>query len=321
MTHRTPKVVAMKSITLLLIGILSATAGVLADEGKPTSEPNVPFHISQLSPEQQELTNEISNELGWWTWSFISRFLIVEEPAAVVEGESLEVDRMVEEAFEHFDRHMNVELLFVRKVCDLPSHEMQSLTDSCQAVLKIAVRDFVLQFHERDESVTTPDEHAMVYRTPERIVLQVAECQLSAAQWETFSRELKARTAQRRRMTIHCLVARLDLDLLLSMAQREQFVKLFESRWQEAWGMSLSALTEQQNFMPELSTEDVATILNEMQKQKLVELNYSHDLNWDDEPLDLVAALDRVVTVEDDPADDARSDDGDEDETTPPMDH
>ena len=85
--------------------------------------------------------------------------------------------------------------------------------------------------------------------------------------------------------------------------------------------MSLSALTEQRNFMPELSTEDVATILNEMQKQKLVELNYSHELNWDDEPLDLVAALDRVVAIEDDLADDARSDDGDEDETAPPMDH
>ena len=311
----------MKSIALPLIGILSASALAWADDGQPVFDPNVPFHVSQLTIEQQGLANEIFNDLSWKAWSLVGRFLIVDEPANVVEDERLKIDQTVDEAFRVFDPYLNVELLFLRKVCDLPSHEMQSLADSSQAVLKLAVRDFVLHFHEHDDAAVRSDELAMIDRAPERVVLQVAECQLSAEQWEQFSREFNARMAQRRRMTIRCLVARLDLDLKLSITQREQFVTLFESSWHDSWAMSLNALTEQQNFMPELSAEEVATILSESQQQKLVELEYCHDPDGDAKLLDIEEALSRVIDVDVVPKDDEQADDENVNENTSPMDH
>jgi hypothetical protein len=56
-------------------------------------------------------------------------------------------------------------------------------------------------------------------------------------QQQRYVAECKKRDAYQRETAIHALVARLDRMLLLSSTQREQLLKLFESHWDEEWGV------------------------------------------------------------------------------------
>ena len=56
-------------------------------------------------------------------------------------------------------------------------------------------------------------------------------------QQQRYLAEGKKRDAHRKEAAIHALVARLDRMLVLSGSQREQFLKLFESNWDEEWGV------------------------------------------------------------------------------------
>ena len=52
-----------------------------------------------------------------------------------------------------------------------------------------------------------------------------------------YQAEVKKRAAHRRETAIHGLVARLDRMLMLSSSQRERLLKLFESNWDDEWGV------------------------------------------------------------------------------------
>ena len=64
----------------------------------------------------------------------------------------------------------------------------------------------------------------------------VEEC-ATPEQQGRYQAEAKKRDAHRRETAIHALVARLDRTLVLSSSQREQLLRLFESNWDEEWGV------------------------------------------------------------------------------------
>jgi hypothetical protein len=140
----------------------------------------------------------------------------------------------------------------------------------------------------------------------------VAECQLTPSQWTAFVAERQARAAQRKRVTILNLVTRLDSDLRLSPGQREQLSRLFETHWNEAWGHSLPALSNEEKFMPPLPQDEVIAILSETQWLVWSERDYvAENGGWENDPLGALADLDEAVA-----ADDEDTEPGEETETT-----
>ena len=230
--------------------------------------------------------------------------------AAVVDGE-LDVDE--------FRAMFKPELLFLRKVCEPSEAEFRALSLSCDASLPEIARQFVAEQNEEENEEQNeesdddqkPTQKRTIERKPfcqriQEAVAQAAECQLTPEKWSQYSAELKLRKAQRKRVAILSLVARLDHDLQLSSGQREQYVKLLEANWNDAWSHSLGAFAHESNFMPALPENDVFAILSPAQRVAFAELQYDDDTELlGDNSFDLLIDLEGDDPWEDDesPAD------------------
>lgn len=204
---------------------------------------------------------------------------------AVVDGE-LDVDEDLDE----FRAMLKPELLFLRKVCEPSEAEFRALSLSCDASLPEIARQFAAEQNEEENEEqneeSDDDQKRTQKRTIERkplrqriqeAVVQAAECQLTPEKWSEYSAELKLRTAHRKRVAILNLVTRLDHDLQLSSSQREQFAKLLEANWNDAWGQPLGTLADESNFMPSLPENDVVAILSPAQRVAFADLKYDDD--------------------------------------------
>ncbi len=269
----------------------------------------VPDRLVQFTPEQQEFACEVLDEIGWILLEAIQSYVNFENPAAdewVEGGLSVEFNSEVAE----FRAMLKPELLFVRKACDLPEPEFQTLSQSCEKSLSGVVEQFVAEQEQLEQELNNgkmpkTELKPLVQRIRES-VSQTAECQLTPEQWERCSTELQLRSAHRKRVAILSLVARLDHDLRLSATQREQFTKLFEDNWRESWGQSLGPYSEESSFMPDLAEEDVRPILSPTQFAVLSELPYDSEVsNWGDDSVgfELEELVDEVMADDDPPAD------------------
>jgi hypothetical protein len=287
-----------------ILGALSSLAvlvtlwGAFADDprdvefDRPAAAPPV-----QLTPEQREVVTEALDELGRNLLQAIRPFVKANEDQAAENGLILdEVNGILgvvhEFDLDEFQTMLRPELLFLRKVCELSESEFQTIRESCLASLPEANRQFAAEQEQRlrdERHGKSPSAEAKpaIQRVRES-VLQVAECQLTAEQWERYSIELQLRSAYRKRVAIHCLVARLDHDLRLTPTQREQFVTLLQKNWKESWSQSLGAYSDESNYMPELAQDEVRSILSPVQVAVLSELSYEADPDvWDDGSVDL----------------------------------
>lgn len=250
----------------------------------------------QFTPEQHELAAEVLDELGGVVWELLDPWLIFEE---VAQDDPMDFDAMLEEGLEEFLPSLNIELLFVRKAGDLSEAEFQALSNSSKDALKEKLGQLLLQQQAAENDRGPPIDESQLPRIAPDVVWQVAECQLNPSQWTTFVAERHARTAQRKRVTILNLVTRLDTDLLLSLGQREQLSKLFETHWDETWGHSLQSLTNEAKFIPPLPQDEVVAILSKTQWLAWSEREYDSETSgWENDPLGLLAELDEAVMAE-----------------------
>ena len=196
-----------------------------------------------------------------------------------------------------FREMLKPELLFLRKVCEPIEAEFRELSQSCDAALPEIARQFAAEQDEEQHEESDDEQKPALVRKPlaQRIqesVRQVAECNLTPEKWSQYSAELKLRTAHRKRVAILNLVSRLDYDLRLSSNQRDQYIKLLEANWNDAWGHSLSALANESNFMPALPKKDVFAILGPAQRLVFAELKYDGDIALNDASIDLFFEID-----------------------------
>lgn len=295
---------ALSSLTLMV-----ALWAAFADDSQNVESDRLVSNKSvSLTPEQHEFANEFLDAFGWTLLQAIQPYVTFENPDAdeLVAGElSLEDEELAE-----FRVMLKPELLFVRKVCDLPEPEFRTLSQSCEALLTGIVPQFFAEQEQREQALNNgKNPSAELKQLPQRIreaVSQIAECQLTPEQWSQFSAEFQLRTAHRKRVAILNLVARLDHDLLLTSTQREQVRKLLEDIWSDSWSQSLGAFASESNFMPFLAEDDLRPILSPAQLDTWSHSGYDDDVsNFGDDSLEWIIDedVDEVMVDEAAPAD------------------
>ena len=93
----------------------------------------------------------------------------------------------------------------------------------------------------------------------------VGEC-ATPLQQRRYMAEGKKRDAHRKETAIHGLVARLDRMLVLSGGQREQLLKMFESNWDEEWGVLNGALGDDEAPLPAIPERLIMPLLTVSQR-------------------------------------------------------
>jgi hypothetical protein len=93
----------------------------------------------------------------------------------------------------------------------------------------------------------------------------VGEC-ATPLQQRRYVAEAKKRDAHRRETAIHALVARLDRTLMLSTSQREQLLKMFESNWDEEWGVLSGVMGDDEAPLPAIPERLIAPLLTVSQR-------------------------------------------------------
>lgn len=255
----------------------------------------------QFTPEQHEIASEVLDELGWTVLQLIHPFANVEDPA--LDG-AVTVEMLNEFELGEFRMMLKPELLFLRKMCDLSEPEYQTLSQSCEASLREVVQQFMAEQDQPEQDENDGKKPSIAPKPlPQRIreaVSQIAECQLTPEQWMRYSTEFQLRSAHRKRVAIHNLVARLDHDLCLSPKQRDQFTKLLDENWSESWSQSLGTLADESNFMPRLAQNDLRLILSSTQLEVLSELPYDDEPDiWGENSIDFFLDIEGAAMADD----------------------
>jgi hypothetical protein len=154
-----------------------------------------------------------------------------------------------------------IELSFVRRVCWPTEDELGHLREDGEKYLADAAATFILGARGQPvrflgggvvevvelqaEAIQGP---GLLMRTrptsdPRRIIrdglVVSAKARLSPEQAERYRDELEKREAGRKRAMVHCLVAALDRELLLTAAQREKLCESVASNWNAQWDQYL----------------------------------------------------------------------------------
>jgi hypothetical protein len=98
------------------------------------------------------------------------------------------------------------------------------------------------------------------------ILEKLVEQHATSEQHGRYLAERKARDAHRKATAIHALVARLDRMLVLSRSQREQLLRLFESNWDEEWGVLNGVMGDDDAPLPAIPERLIMPLLSVSQR-------------------------------------------------------
>jgi hypothetical protein len=85
-------------------------------------------------------------------------------------------------------------------------------------------------------------------------------------QHRRYVAEGKKRDAHRKETAIHALVARLDRTLTLSSSQREQLLRVFDSNWDEEWGVLNGVMGDDEAPLPAIPERLIMPLLSVSQR-------------------------------------------------------
>ena len=125
-----------------------------------------------------------------------------------------------------------------------------------------------------------------------RFILEkvVGEC-ATPEQHRRYLAEGKKRDAHRKETAIHALVARLDRTLLLSSSQREQLLRLFESNWDEEWGVLNGVMGDDEAPLPAaIPTRLITPLLSWSQRMTLKRFEFQA-IDADESHMSVVAEI------------------------------
>ena len=89
----------------------------------------VPDYAAPLTAEQFEAGNEFIDNFGGMFLSLVEGILVIEEPDAMVESDSSELDDAIESSFEEFRPRVKAQLLFLKKIGNLSEEQFQTVSE------------------------------------------------------------------------------------------------------------------------------------------------------------------------------------------------
>lgn len=191
---------------------------------------------------------------------------IVEEKevAPVFEAEALFINAVVrgdaEVDIDGVRKVMELELMFVRHVCELPPARRPAFRERANEIVD-----------EVFKAVSKPGTKSEVLDLKTRLLIQkkflVEIEKISKEQGALYDQELKSRMMKVKEATILGLTALLDKELSLTEEQRDTLTSALSTKWKEEWEHWLLVANEEESNIPSFADKIVSRIITPAQKQ------------------------------------------------------
>ncbi len=191
------------------------------------------------------------------------------------------LDAQAAQFVQQFRPMFRAEYYFIRNACGLNPDQRKQLARMGEAAVKTAARGFVEAQQKMMRGGWRP---GMEYPEPRKLIEQQLNTDVTALlapdQLARYKEETEKRTASRKQVAIDNLVAKLDLDLVLSPYQRTRLVEALTTNWKDSWCQSLEMLQNIDNFFPSIPDQVVTPILTDHQKEVWQRIPRNQNVFW-----------------------------------------
>jgi hypothetical protein len=173
------------------------------------------------------------------------------------------------------------ELFFIRTVCRPTKEQHQRIAATGDQAVKDTVKAFaevqkkMMRGMVAGQQSTYPDPRKLIGDALAKSV----KTTLSADQAARYQDELDKRAANRKRVALVNLVARLDHDLVLTAEQRDKLATALAGEWNDSWGQ-LELFQYGDHFHPNIPDNLVLPVLTETQKGVWRGANRNNGVFW-----------------------------------------
>jgi hypothetical protein len=189
------------------------------------------------------------------------------EPAPAEEELDPNIAQFIQQYQQQFQQVVKGELLFIRTICRPTKEQHQRIAATGDQAVKETVKAFadvqkkMMRGMVAGQQSTYPDPRKLIGDALAKSV----KATLSAEQAARYQDELDKRAANRKRVAVSNLVARLDHDLVLTAEQRDKLATALAAQWNDAWGQ-LELFQYGDQFTPNIPDNLVLPLLTETQK-------------------------------------------------------
>lgn len=178
-------------------------------------------------------------------------------------------DQQAQQFVQQYRPVVLAELHFIHKVCKTTPEQAKGLSQQADKALQTAATQYAdLQRGVRRKVAGQPA--LSPYTEPHQLVRDVlaaaAKVQLSDEQMARLEEENERRRKEHIDTAVRNLVARLDQELILSEAQRDEIGEALRSHWQDAWFPSIEMWLVQDSAFPNVPNQYVSKSLTAAQK-------------------------------------------------------
>jgi hypothetical protein len=211
---------------------------------------------------------------------------VIMQKAVVVQGQNAFVvapgvvggDPIAEQYVTQFRPILRAEYRLLRSICDLSKDERRKIARDGEQALRETAKRAAGERNRGMRVFIRPAGAAVPAPAPASTILEPrkliqeglaksVEAHLSAEQQASYRAELEKRDADRKRITIACIVARLDQDLILSPEQRTKLIDALTTHWDDSWCPSLDVLQLSDQFFPNVPDTYILPVLDPTQEK------------------------------------------------------
>lgn len=177
-------------------------------------------------------------------------------------------EAMVQQFKRQYQGLLKAELHLVRSVCQPTDEQWQRITDELDQTLKTKLEQF-----QNDQKKIARQQRGgqMAVGDPLQFsrtwVHKAVKAHLTSEQAAQFQEQVDKRAADRRDAALHNVVARLDQDLVLSTAQRDQITAKLRENWKDQWCPSPSQFIQMEQWFPNIPDPYIVDFLDPAQKE------------------------------------------------------
>ena len=158
---------------------------------------------------------------------------------------------------------------FVRTVCDLNPGQRKAIALDAERAFKTAAKQYAEQQVAMRQVRIINGQRVNV--NPQALILDglatAVKGNLTPEQFARYQDEVAKRNANRKQVTIHSVIAKMDRSLVLSAAQREKLAESLAAHWDESWSQSMQMFFQGDQYYPSIPDPYVVPFLNASQKK------------------------------------------------------
>ncbi len=262
----------MKRIAVVLVACVAATSSIGAGQALKKAAPQ------KEAGEKKAADAEAAKPKGDDPKPAEARA----EAAPAEEEVDPNIAQFIQQYQQQFQQLVKGELFFVRTICRPTKEQYQRIAATGDQAVKETVKAFAETQKKMMRGMMVAGQQS-TFPDPRKIIGEAlaksVKANLSAEQAARYQDELDKRAANRKRVALLNVVARLDQDLVLTAQQREKLATALEAKWDDSWGQ-LELFQYGDQFQPNIPDNLVIPVLTETQQGVWRGANRNRGVFW-----------------------------------------